>query len=53
MKKSIELWYEHVCRQYAWGKITDRIMRKYQTRYEHAMEKKWAKIKPVDKTPTP
>lgn len=52
MKKNIELWYSHVCGQYAWGKITDRIMRKHQTRYEHAMQSKWARVKPVEDKPT-
>lgn len=45
MKTSLEAWYEHVCRLYAWGKITERIMRKYQTRYEHHMKAKWDKSK--------
>ena len=32
--KNVEKWYNNVCIQYALGKISDRLMRKHQIKYE-------------------
>jgi len=38
--KDREKWFTKVCKQYALGKITERIMRKYASQYEYATRRK-------------
>ena len=32
--KNVEKWYNKVCLRYAEGKISDRLMRRFQNQYE-------------------